>query len=366
MGVLKDLVQQNADSVNKMSVAVDAMQQQMRAQHDSTNAKLDQFSGQMQTLSDSLDEVKARLNNLEKAMKSVQDQQQSIDAALQNLTQPAAEPGATGTATPSPDTSPLPPPPSEQAPNTGNMGASSAATPPSYAPAAPRSAAVTPSKLAAPAPTALYKTALSDYMAAHYALASTEFAEIIRSSPADPLAGNSFYYLGEIDYRAGKYATAIKDYDRVLTQFPNNAKVPVSHLHKGPGPLRDRQARGRHHRTARPHLALPQLPRSRPGPQQAQRNGRPPRPPPPRPVARRIVFVCHSPLFVTPVGNLLLVCHSGPDPERSRRGRGRIPAFRRCLFLHFSGSILREMRLSYRSCAASPLNARCRRDRPPA
>ncbi len=232
MGVLKDLVQQNADSVNKMSVAVDAMQQQMRAQHDSTNAKLDQFSGQMQTLSDSLDEVKARLNNLEKAMKSVQDQQQSIDAALQNLTQPAASPGATGTATPSPDTSPLPPPPSEQAPNTGNMGASSAATPPSYAPAAPRSAAVSPSKLAAPAPSALYKTALSDYMAAHYALASTEFAEIARSSPADPLAGNSFYYLGEIDYRAGRFSSAIKNYDRVLTQFPNNAKVPVSHLHK--------------------------------------------------------------------------------------------------------------------------------------
>ena len=69
-------------------------------------------------------------------------------------------------------------------------------------------------------------------MAAHYALASTEFAEIARSSPADPLAGNSFYYLGEIDYRAGRFSSAIKNYDRVLTQFPNNAKVPVSHLHK--------------------------------------------------------------------------------------------------------------------------------------
>ena len=110
MGVLKDLVQQSADSVNKMSVAVDTLQQQVRAQHDLTNAKLDQFSGQMQTLSDSLDEVKARLNNLEKAMKSVQDQQQSIDAALQNLTQPAASPAAAGTATPSPNSSTPPPP----------------------------------------------------------------------------------------------------------------------------------------------------------------------------------------------------------------------------------------------------------------
>jgi TolA-binding protein len=70
-------------------------------------------------------------------------------------------------------------------------------------------------------------------MAARYALATTEFGEVIRSSPNDPLAGNSFYYLGEIDYRSGKYATAIKDYDHVLEQFPNNAKGPVSHLHKG-------------------------------------------------------------------------------------------------------------------------------------
>ena len=106
MGVLKDLVQQSADSVNKMSVAVDALQQQMRTQHDSTNTKLDQFSGQVQTLNDSLDEVKARLNNLEKAMKSVQDQQQSIDAALQNLA-PNPPPHPVRTARqPLPDTSP--------------------------------------------------------------------------------------------------------------------------------------------------------------------------------------------------------------------------------------------------------------------
>jgi tol-pal system protein YbgF len=226
MGVLKDLVQQNSDSVNKMSVAVDALQQQMRAQNDSTNARLDQFSGQVQTLSDSLDEVKARLNNLDKALQSIQDQQQSINAALQNLApSPAAAPDATGAAIPT-DSSTLPPP------IAGKKGKPLAATPAGAADASASSPALG-SRLVAPAPSALYRTALSDYMAAHYPLASTEFAEIIRSNPADPLAGNSFYYLGEIDYRAGKYATAIKDYDRVLEQFPNSTKAPVSHLHKG-------------------------------------------------------------------------------------------------------------------------------------
>src|ERR1039458_3369002 len=45
MGVLKDLVQQNSDTVNKMSVAIDALQQLMRTQHDAINTKFDQFSG---------------------------------------------------------------------------------------------------------------------------------------------------------------------------------------------------------------------------------------------------------------------------------------------------------------------------------
>ena len=229
MGVLKDLVQQSADTVNKMSVAVDALQQQVRAQHDSTNTKLDQFSGQVQTLNDSLDEVKARLNNLEKAMKSVQDQQQSIDAALQNLApNSAAAPNATGTATPPDTTSSVPP--VAPAPTAGKKGKLAAGATPDNAPDA---SSALPSKLVPPDASALYKTALSDYMAAHYALATTEFGEVIRSSPNDPLAGNSFYYLGEIDYRAGKYATAIKDYDHVLEQFPNNAKGAISHLHKG-------------------------------------------------------------------------------------------------------------------------------------
>src|ERR1700689_3451639 len=59
MGVLKDLVQQNADSVNKMSLAVGALQQLLRTQAEASGTKLDQVSGQMQSLNDSVDEVKA-------------------------------------------------------------------------------------------------------------------------------------------------------------------------------------------------------------------------------------------------------------------------------------------------------------------
>jgi TolA-binding protein len=168
-------------------------------------------------------------NNLEKAMKSVQDQQQSIDAALQNLApNSAAAPNANGTATPPDSTSSAPP--VAPAPTTGKKGR---LLPSDTSDNTPDASSALPSKLVPPDASVLFKTALSDYMAAHYALATTEFGEVIRSSPNDPLAGNSFYYLGEIDYRAGKYATAIKDYDHVLEQFPNNAKGAISHLHKG-------------------------------------------------------------------------------------------------------------------------------------
>ncbi len=53
------------------------------------------------------------------------------------------------------------------------------------------------------------------------------------SYPQNSLAGNSFFYLGEIDYRAGKFSNAAKDYDKVLEQFPDSNKVPAAHLHKG-------------------------------------------------------------------------------------------------------------------------------------
>ncbi len=71
MGVLRDLVQQTADSVNKMSLSIGDMQKQVRTQQEASGSKLDQVSGQVQSLNDSVDEVKARLNTLEKSLQSV-------------------------------------------------------------------------------------------------------------------------------------------------------------------------------------------------------------------------------------------------------------------------------------------------------
>jgi tol-pal system protein YbgF len=87
--------------------------------------------------------------------------------------------------------------------------------------------------MAAAAPIAdLYKAAYGDYMAAKNPLAIQEFNDLIRAYPNDPLAGNAYFYLGEIDYHTNKLATAIKDYNHVLDQYPGNQKIPAAHLHK--------------------------------------------------------------------------------------------------------------------------------------
>jgi TolA-binding protein len=234
MGVLKDLVQQNADSVNKMSLTVEALQKSLSSQQEANGGKLDQVSGQVQSLNDSLDEVKARLNSLEKALQGVQNQQQSINATLQNLQQqqnPAPGTDATQPGAPSATAQPgaQPSPGNEAAKPSADVPFSSTQGPYANTPSAP----VAPSASTAPPSTDLYKTALSDYMAAKYTLSYSEFGQLVHAYPNDPLAGSAYYYLGEIDYRMGKYPAAIKDYDHVIDQFPGNSKIPISHLHKG-------------------------------------------------------------------------------------------------------------------------------------
>jgi tol-pal system protein YbgF len=228
MGVLRDLVQQTADSVNKMSLTVEGLQQKMSTQQEASSGKMDQVSSQVQSINDSLDELKARLNAMEKALQSVQGQQQSINAALQNIA-PAPGTGlAPGSSAPQ-SAGPAGPnvPPTQPVADNGNVPPDN----PFPAHQGPQPSGSAPNG-AAPVGD-LYKTALSDFMAAKYVLATSEFGDVIKSYPDDPLAGNSYYYLGEIEYRAGRFASAIKNYDHVVQQFPGNPKVPVSRLHKG-------------------------------------------------------------------------------------------------------------------------------------
>src|SRR5204862_6222750 len=89
MGVMKDLITQQTDNVNRMGATVNNLQKSLQQQNTDSAGKVDQVSGQVQALHDSVDELKARLAKFSKQLDDIQ-------AAQQNMTTPST-PGAGGT-----------------------------------------------------------------------------------------------------------------------------------------------------------------------------------------------------------------------------------------------------------------------------
>ncbi|HEY4011212.1 MAG TPA: tetratricopeptide repeat protein, partial [Acidobacteriaceae bacterium] len=180
----------------------------------------DQLSGQVQSLNDSIDELKARLDRIEKAVNNVQASQQSTNALLGNLPGNVPPAGAA---------------PVAAAPAGNNAGGAKPApgTPLSSLANGSPAPAAAPANTAGPSSAEMYRTAYSDYMSGKNTLATSEFQDLIKAYPDDNLAGNAYYYIGEMDLRANKPSAAIKDYDQVLERYPDNSKIPAAHLHKG-------------------------------------------------------------------------------------------------------------------------------------
>src|SRR5215467_8273690 len=61
MGVMKNLVEQSTDNVNKVSTSLTELQKSLQQQRTDAGAHSDQLSGQIQALNDSFDELKARM-----------------------------------------------------------------------------------------------------------------------------------------------------------------------------------------------------------------------------------------------------------------------------------------------------------------
>jgi tol-pal system protein YbgF len=86
---------------------------------------------------------------------------------------------------------------------------------------------------AAPPPDVLYNNALRDYNGAKNDLATQEFSDYIKFYPNTDLAGNCYFYLGEIQFRQGNYQQAAQSYDQVVQNFPTGNKVASAQLKKG-------------------------------------------------------------------------------------------------------------------------------------
>jgi tol-pal system protein YbgF len=188
MGVMKNLIEQSTDNVNKVASAVTDLTQQLQKTHNDTHASADQLSGQIQSLNDSVDELKAR-------MAKIGQQLDAIQTAQTNLQQPPA-----GTQ-----------------------------------PTQPGQGLTTPPQAANQAPPAdvLYNNALRDYNSGNFDLASQEFGDYLKYYQSTDLAGNAQFYLGDIDYRQGNYEAAVKAYDTVIEQYPDGNKAAAAQLKKG-------------------------------------------------------------------------------------------------------------------------------------
>lgn len=191
-GVIQNLVEQTSDQTNRMTAAVNNLQQSIATQNAALSGKMDSTSGQVQSVSDSIDELKARLDKLQTTVQNLQTQLQNIQTPPQPAPATTGQPGAPGapaTATPAPN----PAPPLQDT----------------------------------------YQAALSDFNRGHYDVAQGEFQEIIQYYPQDDLAGNSQFYLGEISYRQQNWDDAVKNYNAMLETFPTSSKAPAAQLHKG-------------------------------------------------------------------------------------------------------------------------------------
>ena len=179
MGVMKNLVEQSSDSMNKVAASLTDLQSTLQKQQTDTGAHVDQLSGQIQALNDTLDELKARLAKVSKQLEDMQAAQQNVAAQQSQQTQQQQQ------------------------------------------------------QAQAPPPDVLYNNALRDYNAAKNDLAAQEFADYVKYYPNTDLAGNAYFYLADLEFRQGNYQQAVKDYDQVLQNFPTGNKAPAAQLKKG-------------------------------------------------------------------------------------------------------------------------------------
>jgi len=192
--VLKTLLEQSLDSVNKLNTGMGALSQTVQQVQAGTGARMDSMGTQLQAMVDNMDELKSRVGKLGQQMTDAQNTLQSVDAKLG---------GGPGTL-----------------PGTG---------------AAPAGAQNPPAAAAAPAPSAdvLYASARRDFETGKYDLSRQEFQDYLKYYADTDLAGNAQFYLGEISYAQGDYSQAVTAYDRVLTNYPKSFKVAPARLKKG-------------------------------------------------------------------------------------------------------------------------------------
>jgi tol-pal system protein YbgF len=209
--VQKTLIEQSAETVNKLNSTMAGLQKSVQDVQANSGTRLDTMSTQLQGLSDNLEEIKSRVGKLNQQLVDLQSSVQSIDARLAGGGAPLSNPGASPSSAPSPSGS-------NTSPNFGIPASGAAANSPS-----------------GPAPSAdtLYSNGLRDITSGKYELAHSEFQDYLKYYGDTDLASNAQFYLGEIAYAQKNYDDAVREYDKVLNNYPKSFKLAPARYKKG-------------------------------------------------------------------------------------------------------------------------------------
>jgi tol-pal system protein YbgF len=101
-------------------------------------------------------------------------------------------------------------------------------TPPStpLGPETPTTSPPAPPPIVGINPETIYHTAYNDYVRGNYSLAILGFKEFLKKFPQAEFSPNAQYWLGECYYSLKDYETAIKEFDRAATNYPESSKTP--------------------------------------------------------------------------------------------------------------------------------------------
>lgn len=210
VAVIKSLLSQNTDTVNKLTLAVNNIQQSLNNQNSANSQSQGQTAQQFQAVNDSLDELRGRLSRMEDVLKQIQTAQQTIQSA------PAPAP-APGQPTAGQSTA--------GQPSTGPAVSGNAAPPDGSASAAAPNDGLPP--------TQLFQNALSDYVSGSYPLAKDELRQYLSKYPDGGHDAEAAYYLGDIYSKERDYRHAVTEFDTVIQKYPNHHLIPGAHLKKG-------------------------------------------------------------------------------------------------------------------------------------
>jgi tol-pal system protein YbgF len=188
--VLKTLVEQASDNVNKIKSNMDELRDSTQKNLAASNAHLDSMSTQIQALSENLDEVKSRIGKLGEQMAQTQNIIQTLSA---------------------------PPQPATGTPGGSALGPGGEPKPQPHV----------------PDPDSLYSQGLSSYSGGQYDLAIQAFQDYLHYYSETDRASNAQFYIGDSYYSQMDYKKAIAEYDKCIEMNPQGNKAAAAQLKKG-------------------------------------------------------------------------------------------------------------------------------------